>query len=72
MKAFVISQFGCCPLIKMFHSRVFNDKNDSYYRVLRTAYGDMSSLLQDLLKTIVKFQSIIGIYKFQQMECSKL
>ena len=55
MKAFVISQFWYCRLIKMFHIRVFNDKNDKHYRVLRTTYGDISSLLQDLLKTMTKF-----------------
>ena len=36
MKTFVESQFGCCPLIWMFHSRGLNSKiNRIHERALR-------------------------------------
>ena len=50
-KAFVISQFGYCPLVWMSHSRSRNNKVKSLHeRALRIIYRDRSSSFQDLLK----------------------
>ena len=39
MKAFVLSQFGYCPLVWMFHSRKLNHRiNRIHERALRTVY----------------------------------
>ena len=52
MKAYIISQFGYCPLVCMFHSRGLNNKiNSLHERALRRTYGDISSSFEDLLKT---------------------
>ena len=41
MKAYVISQFGYCPLVWMFHSRGLNSKiNSLHERALRITYED--------------------------------
>ena len=41
MKAYIISQFGYCPLAWMFQSKDLNNKiNSLYERTLRIAYGD--------------------------------
>ena len=51
MKAFVESQFGYCPLIWMFHSRVLNNKiNCIHERALRITYKDKYSTFQEQLK----------------------
>ena len=51
MKAYIISQFGYCPLVWMFHSRGLNNKiNSLHERALRITYGDRSSSFEDLLK----------------------
>ena len=51
MKAYMISQFGYCPLVWLFHSRGLNNKiNYLHERALRVTYGDRSSSFQDLLK----------------------
>ena len=51
MKAYIISQFGYCPLVWMFHSRGLNNKiNSLHERALRITYGDRSSSFQDLIK----------------------
>ena len=51
MKAYIISQFGYCPLVWMFHSRGLNNKiNSLHERALRIAYGVRSSSFEDLLK----------------------
>ena len=51
MKAYIISQFGYCPLVWMFHSRGLNNKMNSLHeRALRITYGDRSSSFEDLLK----------------------
>ena len=43
MKAFVESQFGCCPLIRMFHSRELNNKiNLVHESALRITCKDKS------------------------------
>ena len=44
MKSFIESQFGYCPLIWMFHSRVLNNKiNCIHERALRITYNDKPS-----------------------------
>ena len=51
MKAYVISQFGYRPLVRIFHSRGLNNKIYSFHeRALRTTYGQRSSSFQDLLE----------------------
>ena len=50
MKSFVTSQFGYCPLIWMFHSRLLNTKiNSIHERALRITYEDHISTFQELL-----------------------
>ena len=50
MKAFIASQFGCCPLIWMFHSRALNNKiNSIHERALRITYSDRTSTFEELL-----------------------
>ena len=51
MKAYIISQFGYCPLVSMFCSRGLNNKiNSLHERALRITYGVRSSSFEDLLK----------------------
>ena len=50
MKAFIISQFGYCPLVWMFHSRRINNRiNRLHERALRLAHNDYGASFQDLL-----------------------
>ena len=49
--AFIFSQFGCCPLIWMFHSRKLNNRiNNIQERALRIVFRDYKSTFQQLLK----------------------
>ena len=50
MKAYIISQFGYCPLVSMFCSRGLNKINFLHERALRITYGVRSSSFEDLLK----------------------
>ena len=51
MKTFIESQFGCCPLVWMFHGRIVNKKiNPLHERALRIVYKDYISSFEDLLK----------------------
>ena len=51
MKTFIISQFGYCPLIWMFHSRALNNKiNSIHERALRISYEDKTSTFEQLLE----------------------
>ena len=51
MKAYIISQFGYCPLIWMFHSRGLNNEIYSLHeRALRITFCNRLSSFQDLLK----------------------
>ena len=51
MKAFIESQFSCCPLIWMFHSRGVSNKNNHLHeRSLRIVHKDNISSFGDLLK----------------------
>ena len=50
MKAFVLSQFGYCPLVWMFHSRKLNHRiNKIHERALRIVYQDTSLSFDELL-----------------------
>ena len=51
MKSFIKDQFGYCPLVRMFHSRVLNRKNNHLHeRSLRIAYTDGISSFHELLQ----------------------
>ena len=50
MRAFIISQFGYCPLVWMFHSRTLNNRiNKIHERALRIVYNDLKSSFDELL-----------------------
>ena len=51
MKAFIVSEFGYCPLVWMFHSRKLNSRvNKIHERGLRIVYQNYASLFTELLK----------------------
>ena len=51
MKSFILSQFGYCPLIWMFHSRTLNNTiNRSHERALRMVYQDNNLTFEELLR----------------------
>ena len=51
MKTFILSQFGYCPLVWMFHSRNLNNRiNKIHEKALRVVYQDHSSTFENLLK----------------------
>ena len=50
MNAFILSQFGYCPLVWMFHSRKLNHRiNSLHKRALRIVYQDSKSSFEELL-----------------------
>ena len=50
MNAFILSQFGYCPLVWMFHSRTLNNRiNNLHERALRLVYQDSKSTFEALL-----------------------
>ena len=50
MKSFILSQFGYCPLVWMFHSRKLNNRiNRIHERALRIVYQDSKSSFAELL-----------------------
>ena len=50
MNAFIMSQFGYCPLVWIFHSRKLNHRiNSLHERPLRLVYGDSKSSFDTLL-----------------------
>ena len=50
MKTFILSQFGYCPLVWMFHSRKLNTRiNRIHERALCIVYRDKESSFEDLL-----------------------
>ena len=50
MNAFILSQFGYCPLVWMFHSRTLNNRiNRLHERALRMVYQDSKSSIEELL-----------------------
>ena len=50
MKSFILSQFGYCPLVWMFHSRKLNNRiNSIHERALRIVYKDIKSSFAELL-----------------------
>ena len=51
MASFIVSQFGYCPLVWMFHSRQVNNRiNRIHERSLRIVYHDYHSSFEELLK----------------------
>ena len=49
-KSFILSQFGYCPLVWMFHSRKLNGRiNRLHERALRIVYNDDKSTFNELL-----------------------
>ena len=51
MKAFIASEFGYCPLVWMFHSRILNSRvNKLHERALRMVYQDYASSFTELLE----------------------
>ena len=51
MKAFILAQFGYCPLVCFFHSRKLNHRiNNIHERALRLVYNDYLSTFEDLLE----------------------
>ena len=51
MKSFILSQFGYCPLVWMFHSRKLNNRiNRIQERALRIVYRDDVSSFKELLE----------------------
>ena len=51
MKSFILSQFGYCPLVWMFHSRKLNNRiNKIHEKSLRLVYQDNLSSFDSLLK----------------------
>ena len=56
MKTFILSHFGYCPLVWMFHSRQLNHRiNRLHERALRIVYRDESSSFEELLMTDESF-----------------
>ena len=51
INSFILSQFGYCPLVWMFHSRELNNRiNRIHERSLRLVYQDFESSFENLLK----------------------
>ena len=51
MNAYFISQFVCCPLVLMNHSRTLNNRiNGLHKRALSLVYNDFSSSFSELLE----------------------
>ena len=51
MQTFILSQFGYCPLVWMFHSRELNNRiNRIHERALRLVYQDRTLSFEELLK----------------------
>ena len=49
MQAFIQSQFGYCPLVWMFHSKLNSCVNNIHERALRIVYKDFMSTFAELL-----------------------
>ena len=51
MKSFTTSQFGCCPLVSVFHSRTLNNETNSIQeRALKINSNDRKSSFEELLR----------------------
>ena len=52
VNTFILSQFGYCPLVWMFHNRTLNNRiNRIHERALRIIYQDKNSSFDELLTT---------------------
>ena len=50
-KTFITSQFNCCPLVRMCHSRGLNNKTNNIHKgALRIVYQEKKSNLKNLLQ----------------------
>ena len=50
MKAFIMSQFSCCPLVWMCQSRALNKQTSKLHqRALQLVYDDRQSTFEELL-----------------------
>ena len=58
MKAFIESQFKCCPLVWMFHGNrgLNNAMNKIHERALRLIYSNTSSTYDELLEKDKSFK----------------
>ena len=55
MNAFISSQFGYCPLVWVFHSRMLNNRiNKIHERALRIVYNDDQSSFNELFNSLSK------------------
>ena len=81
MKSFILSQFGYCPLVWMFHNRKLNNRiNGIHERALRIVYKDNKSTFNDLLNRDQSFtiherniQTLgIELYKVVNGYCPKI
>ena len=51
MKAFINSQFGCCPLVWLNHNREINNRINRFHeRSLRVVYNDYNATFEQLLE----------------------
>ena len=56
MASFILSQFGYCPLVWMFHSRKMNNRiNRIHERSLRIVYQDYHASFEELLESDSSF-----------------
>ena len=60
MQSFICSQFRCCPLVRMFHSRKINNRLNSLHEsALRVVYRDYKAIFSELLskdKSVTTYQ----------------
>ena len=74
MEAFIISQFGNCPLAWMFQGRRLKSKiNSLHQQALKITYKEESSPFQDLVRKDDSVLYIIGNQNLKrQLICFKL
>ena len=72
LNAFILSQFGYCPLVWMFHSRKLNHRiNKLHERALRLVYQDSKSSFDDLLSIDGSFFTIETSLQCMAWYCTK-
>ena len=70
MNSFFNSQFNCCPLVWMLHTRSINKKiNRLHERVLRTGCNDFKSSFENLLEKDGTVSIHVKICKNSQQKC---
>ena len=64
LRAFIESQFGCYPMIWIFHSRMLNNRiNKLYVKALRIVYKSSRLTFEELLQKDKHLQSTTETYK---------